>query len=110
MTRRRDDREAARTLVGDARQILDKLQTERSGPLPISSRALRRCDELSAALARSVEKEGDAAARVRSLYHRILSRDPEPAELKVGLGYLNGATVEQFAQVLLATNEEMFWP
>lgn len=45
------DREAARTLVGDAREILDKLQTERSGPLPISSRALRRCDELSAALA-----------------------------------------------------------
>ncbi len=29
--------------------------------------------------------------------------------MKAGLGYLNHATVEQFAQVLLATNEEMFW-
>lgn len=46
------DREAARTLVGDARQILERLQTERSDTrLPISSRALQRCDELSAALA-----------------------------------------------------------
>lgn len=46
------DREAARTLVGDAREILDKLQTERSDTqLPISSRALQRCAELSAALA-----------------------------------------------------------
>lgn len=44
------DREAARTLVGDAKQILDKLQSERSGPLPISARALQRCDELNAAL------------------------------------------------------------
>ena len=48
------DNEAARTLVGDARQILEQLQTARSEPrLPISSRALRRCDELSAALAKT---------------------------------------------------------
>jgi tetratricopeptide (TPR) repeat protein len=46
------DRDAARTLVGDAREILDRLQAERSDPrLPISARALQRCDELSAALA-----------------------------------------------------------
>jgi hypothetical protein len=47
---------------------------------------------------------------VRNLYRKILSRDPDAAELKLGVSYLNGATVEQFAQVLLATNEEVFWP
>jgi Protein of unknown function (DUF1553)/Protein of unknown function (DUF1549)/Planctomycete cytochrome C len=66
--------------------------------------------QLSGALAQSVEQEGDAAARVRSLYRKILSRDPSPAQIEIGLNYLNGATVEQYAQVLLATNEEIFWP
>ncbi len=66
--------------------------------------------QLSTALAKSVEQEGDVAARVRGLYRKVLSRDPSPAEIKAGLGYLNSATVEQFAQVLLATNEEVFWP
>lgn len=48
------DRDAARTLVDDARQILERLQKERSDTrLPVSSRALERCDELSAALAAS---------------------------------------------------------
>src|SRR5206468_9550442 len=49
--------------------------------------------QLSAALAKSVEPERDAAARVRALYRKILSRDPSPAELKAGIGYLNRATV-----------------
>jgi Protein of unknown function (DUF1553) len=66
--------------------------------------------QLGGALAKSVEQEGDAAKRVRSLYRKILSRDPNPDEIKVGLDYLKSATVEQFAQVLLATNEEVFWP
>ena len=66
--------------------------------------------QLSATLAKSVEQEADAAARVRGLYRKVLSRDPSPAESKTALGYLNSATVEQFAQILLATNEEVFWP
>jgi hypothetical protein len=66
--------------------------------------------QLSGALAKSVEHEGDAAERVRALYRKVLSRDPNPTEIKLGVGYLKGATVEQFAQVLLATNEEVFWP
>jgi Protein of unknown function (DUF1553)/Protein of unknown function (DUF1549)/Planctomycete cytochrome C len=66
--------------------------------------------QLSGALAQSLEQEGDAAARVRYLYRKILSRDPSPTEIKIGLTYLNSATVEQYAQVLLATNEEVFWP
>ncbi len=66
--------------------------------------------QLSSALAKSVEAEADAATRVRNLYRKILSRDPSAAEIKVALSYLNSATIEQFAQVLLATNEEVFWP
>ena len=66
--------------------------------------------QLSAALAKAVEQETDTTTRVRALYRKVLSRDPSAAESKAALGYLNIATVEQFAQALLATNEEMFWP
>jgi hypothetical protein len=66
--------------------------------------------QLSTTLAKMVETEADATARVRSLYRKILLRDPNAAESKVALGYLTSATLEQFAQVLLATNEEVFWP
>ncbi|MEP7341216.1 MAG: DUF1553 domain-containing protein, partial [Acidobacteriota bacterium] len=53
---------------------------------------------------------GTTNETVRNLYRRILSRDPSPVEIKTALDYLNNATVVQFAQVLLATNEEVFWP
>jgi hypothetical protein len=66
--------------------------------------------QLSAALAKAVEPEVDATTRVRNLYRKILSRDPSTVEIKTALTYLNSATVAQFAQVLLATNEEVFWP
>jgi hypothetical protein len=66
--------------------------------------------QLGAALAKGIEPEGAQVQHVRALYRKVLSREPSPAETKLGLSYLNGATVEQFAQVLLATNEEVFWP
>ncbi len=66
--------------------------------------------QLSGALAQSVQQESDAAARVGSLYRKIFSRAPTPAEIELGVNYLGSATVEQYAQVLLATNEEVFWP
>ncbi|MBL8206937.1 MAG: PSD1 domain-containing protein [Blastocatellia bacterium] len=66
--------------------------------------------QLSSALAKAVEAETDPATRVRSLYRKILLRDPSAAESKIALSYLTSATLEQFAQVLLATNEEVFWP
>ena len=66
--------------------------------------------QLSSALAKAVEADADAATRVRNLYRKILLRDPSAAESKVALRYLTSATIEQFAQVLLATNEEVFWP
>jgi hypothetical protein len=64
----------------------------------------------AAALAQSVAQEPDAAAKVRTLFHKTLSRDPSPAETGMALSFLNSGTVEQYAQVLLATNEEIFWP
>jgi cytochrome c553 len=66
--------------------------------------------QMSSALAKAVEVETDPAMRVRNSYRKILLRDPNAAETKVALSYLDGATIEQFAQVLLATNEEVFWP
>jgi hypothetical protein len=64
----------------------------------------------SAALAESVKDETDNAAKMRILYRKILSRDPTPRELDLALSYLSDGTVEQYAQVLLSTNEEIFWP
>ncbi len=66
--------------------------------------------QLSSALAKAVEADADNTVRVRSLYRKTLLRDPNAAEIKVALSYLNSATIEQLAQVLLATNEEVFWP
>jgi hypothetical protein len=66
--------------------------------------------QLSSALAQAVETEADATTRVRNLYRKILLRDPTATESKIALQYLTNASLEQFAQVLLATNEEVFWP
>ena len=49
-------------------------------------------------------------ARMRELYRRVLSRDPSPKELDLALSFLSKGTVERYAQVLLSTNEEIFWP
>lgn len=64
---------------------------------------------LSGTLAKSVETESDTPAKVRALYRKILSRDPSAKELDLAITYLNGATLDQYAQVLLSTNEEIFW-
>lgn len=63
---------------------------------------------LSANLAKSVETESDAPAKVRALYRKILSRDPSPKELDLAVSYLNQGDVAQYAQILLSTNEEIF--
>jgi Protein of unknown function (DUF1549)/Protein of unknown function (DUF1553)/Planctomycete cytochrome C len=64
----------------------------------------------SSALVDSVEEETDNSAKLRTLYRKILSRDPSPQELDLGLTYLANGTLDQYAQVLLSTNEEIFWP
>lgn len=62
------------------------------------------------ALVKAVQGEPDNDAKVRALYRRILSRDPSRKELDLAADYLGAGTLEQYAQALLATNEEIFWP
>ncbi len=68
----------------------------------------------SAALVKAVQNEPDDEARIRALYRRILSRDPNQKEFVLAADYLkDGKTPDrwvQYAQALLATNEEIFWP
>jgi hypothetical protein len=64
----------------------------------------------ASALAESVAKEPDTASKVRLLFRKIYSRDPQAKELDLGMTYLSQGTMAQYAQALLATNEVIFWP
>jgi len=64
----------------------------------------------ASALAKALETEPDNAARIRTLYRKVLGRDPSPRELDLALSYINDGPLEEYAQVLLASNEEIFWP
>ena len=66
--------------------------------------------EAAVALAGTVAQEVDDTAKMRALFRKVLSREPSPKELDMALSYLAGGTIEQYAQVLLSTNEEIFWP
>jgi len=61
-------------------------------------------------LARSVGPEKDVNAKVRGLYRRVLGRLPSEHELELGKDFLDGSTLERYAQALLSTNEVIFWP
>ncbi len=62
------------------------------------------------AVAAGVSNEADNAAKVTALFRKILARDPSAAERDLALTFLAKGTVSQYAQVLLSTNEEIFWP
>jgi Protein of unknown function (DUF1553)/Protein of unknown function (DUF1549)/Planctomycete cytochrome C len=62
------------------------------------------------ALAASVAKEPDVSAKVRALYHKVLSRDPSKHELALAGEYLATGTMTDYAHALLCTNEVIFWP
>jgi hypothetical protein len=64
----------------------------------------------AAALVKLTDAEPDDTAKVRLLYRRILARDPSPKELDIAASYLSNGTIDQYAQILLCTNEEIFWP
>jgi hypothetical protein len=66
--------------------------------------------DAAAELAETVAPEPSNSARVQVLFRRILGRDPTPKELDLALGFLEGGSIVQYAQVLLSTNEEIFWP
>jgi hypothetical protein len=73
---------------------------------------------LSSNLATSVDTQPDVPAKVRDLYRKILSRDPSAHEVALAAAYLDRPAdpaikqtlLEQYAQILLSTNEEIFWP
>jgi hypothetical protein len=64
----------------------------------------------AAALVKAVEKEPDDISKVRTLYRKVLARDPSPKELDIAITHVARANLTRFAQILLATNEEIFWP
>jgi hypothetical protein len=64
----------------------------------------------AAALVKLADAEPDNPAKLRLLYRKVLSRDPSPKELDFGATYLTNGTIDQYAQILLSTNEEIFWP
>jgi hypothetical protein len=61
-------------------------------------------------LAKSVEQGPDDKAKIQELFRRVLGREPDPKELDSALSYLAGGTIEQYAHVLLSSNELIFWP
>jgi hypothetical protein len=66
--------------------------------------------EQAKALAQAVEGESSNTDKVRGLFRKILAREPSAAELDLALSYLAQAKTEEYAQMLLATNEVIFWP
>jgi hypothetical protein len=64
---------------------------------------------LAGTLAKSVDGDGDTTAKVRALYRKILSRDPSQKELELAATFLQASSLDEYAQVLLSTNEEIFW-
>ena len=66
--------------------------------------------EQAAALARGVADQADAHARIRTMYQKVLARDPSDRELVLASEYLTGASITDYAHALLSTNEVIFWP
>ena len=64
----------------------------------------------AAALTKLTEAETGDPAKVTLLYRKVLSRNPSPKELDLALSYLADGSINQYAQILLSTNEEIFWP
>jgi hypothetical protein len=64
----------------------------------------------AATIASAAGQERDSKAAIRSLYKRVLAREPDVEEIDGALSYLNGGTLAQYAQVLLSSNEAIFWP
>jgi hypothetical protein len=66
--------------------------------------------EQAASLAKNVEAEPDVAAKVRSMYRHALARNPSDEEMRLAAEYLSTGSLADYAQALLETNEEIFWP
>lgn len=64
----------------------------------------------AAAIAKSLEGAPDPAESIRALYRRVYGRDATPAELDRAQTYLTQSTLAEVAEVLLSSNEEIYWP
>jgi hypothetical protein len=67
-------------------------------------------ENLAEAAAKTAAAATGEAEQIGVLYRRILARDPNAAELKSALSYLQKGTLQRYAQILLSTNEEIFLP
>ena len=65
---------------------------------------------LAEAAAKTAARATGEAEQIAVLYRRILARDPTVPEMKSAMEYLSKGTLQRYAQVLLATNEEIFLP
>ena len=94
----------------------DPMQT--SGGRDLTTNALQQffvmnsafMHEEAAALSKAVKDEPTDQAKLAQLYRRVLARDPNSKELDLGLTFLHQGKLEDYAQILLSTNEEIFWP
>lgn len=62
------------------------------------------------AISKAVSGLPSESERVRELYRRLLSRDATTKELDRAMSFLSKGTLEQYAHVLLSTNEVILWP
>ena len=62
------------------------------------------------AFAKAVEAEPETTGKVRALFRKIFARDPSAADMDRGATYLAQATLAEYAQALLSSNEVIFWP
>jgi hypothetical protein len=65
---------------------------------------------LAGDLAASVADAANPADKITGLYRKVLARNPSAKELDLGVSYLSHGSPEQYAQILLSTNEVIFWP
>jgi len=66
--------------------------------------------EAAAELAAAIPSEAAIGVQLQCLFRRALGREPTSRELVLALDFLQSGSLEQYAQVLLSTNEETFWP
>jgi hypothetical protein len=66
--------------------------------------------EAAAELAAGVISEAESSVQLQTLFRRALGREPTARELDLAVDFLESGSLEQYAQVLLSTNEEIFWP
>ena len=61
-------------------------------------------------MAAAARSEAESSTRLLTLFRRALGREPTLRELDLALDFLQSGSLEQYAQALLSTNEEIFWP